>query len=442
MSLKPQQLFNSQYWKNLFFSSPARKRLVENFVSLATLQGLNYILPLITLPYLVRVLGPEKYGLVSFAQAFIAYFGIITDYGFNLSATREISVQRENPEKISQIFSSVITIKAVLLVVSFFIMSAVVFTFQKFRQEWLLYYLSFGTVLGQVVFPVWFFQGMERMKYITYINIITKTIFTVLIFVFVHKMSDYILIPLLTSLGAVISGSLSFLIIFKNFGVHFQIPAWISVKHQLKEGWHIFISTVAISLYTVSNTFILGLFTNNTIVGYYSGAEKIIRAVQGMTGTAFQTIYPYISKLASESKQKAILFIRKITFLLGGASLILSLIIFILAPVIVRVLLGNQYAPSVTIVKILSFIPFITGLSNAFGNQTMLTFNYKKAFSNIYITASIINILLAFILVPLYKHLGIATCVVITETFVTASMFLYLQNQGVKIIKGKYVFKN
>jgi len=183
----------------------------------------------------------------------------------------------------------------------------------------------------------------------------------------------------------------------------------------------------------------LGIFTNNTIVGYYSGAEKIIKAVQGLLSPISQTIYPHISKLASESKDQALRFIRKMTFLVGAGSSVLSLIVFIFADTIVRILLGSQYLESIAVLRILSFLPFIIGLSNIFGVQTMLAFDLKKGFSNILISASIINIILAFILVPIYKHIGISFAVIISETFVTSSMFLFLQNKGIKILEGRYV---
>ena len=416
-----------------------KRRLLSNFMSLSVLQGANYVLPLITLPYLVRVLGPEKYGLIAFAQAFIQYFNILTDYGFNLSATREISIHRDNAQKVSEIFSSVMIIKFCLLVLSFVIMNILVFSFWKFRQDWLIYYLTFGMVVGQLLFPVWFFQGMEKMKYITFLNITSRLIFTFAIFVFIRQTSDYIYVPLLNLFGYLVAGALALWIVFKGFKVGFKVPSYASLIHQLKEGWYIFISTMAISLYTVSNTFILGIFTNNTIVGYYSGAEKIIKAVQGLLSPISQTIYPHISKLASESKDQALRFIRKMTFLVGAGSFVLSLIVFIFADTIVRILLGSQYLESIAVLRILSFLPFIIGLSNIFGVQTMLAFDLKKGFSNILISASIVNIILAFILVPIYKHIGISFAVIISETFVTSSMFLFLQNKGIKILEGRYV---
>jgi len=428
-----QIFFNLNYLRN-FFNTPTKKRLAENFFSLSVLQVVNYLLPLITLPYLVRVLGPEKFGLIAFAQAFIMYFAILTDYGFNLSATREISIHREERGKIKEIFSSVMMVKFLLGILSFIILGLILAFIPKFGNDWLIYIFTSGMVLGNILFPVWFFQGMERMKYITVLNIIAKGIFTVCIFIFIRKMADYLYVPLINSMGYLIAGGLSLRIVSKDFGIKFGLPTIETIKYQLKEGWHVFISTAAISLYTVSNAFILGLFTNNTIVGYYSAAERIIKATQGLLTPVSQTVYPYISKLVIESKERALDFIRKLVKVVGVGSFIISLLIFILAAPIVNIVLGTQYQQSIIVLQILAFLPFIIGLNNIFGIQTMLTFNLKRAFSKILVSAGLLNITLALILTPLYQHIGVSIAVLTTEIFVTLSMFLYLQKNGIKIL--------
>jgi len=404
---------------NSLTQSETRRRLFSNFLSLSFLQVANYIFPLITLPYLVRVLGPEKFGLIAFAQAFIGYFQILTDYGFNLSATREISIHRENKEKVSEIFSSVIVIKFFLLLISLLIMSVIVFSFEKFRQDWQIYYLTFGMVLGNVLFPVWFFQGVENMKYITFLNVLAKLIFTVAIFLFVKQASDYLCVPLLNSIGFVVAGVLSLHIVFRDFGVKLYFPKLESLKHQLKEGWHIFISTVAISLYTISNTFILGLFTNNTIVGYYSAAERIIKVVQGLLGPISQTVYPHISKLAAESKERALNFIRKLVYVIGSGSLFLSLLIFIFATQIVSIVLGSQYHQSIIVLKILSFLPFIIGLSNVFAVQGLYAFEFQWVVPRFIIPIASFHLFLLSILTYFLSVIGTASAVIITEILVT-----------------------
>ena len=429
-----QNFFNLNYFRN-FFNTSTKKRLTENFLSLSALQVVNYLLPLITLPYLVRVLGPEKFGLIAFAQAFIMYFVILTDYGFNLSATREVSINREKEGRVAEIFSSVMVVKFLLGTLSLLFLILILIFIPKFRDDWLVYVFTSGIVLGNILFPVWFFQGMERMKYITILNIVAKVIFTACIFIFIRKTEDYLYVPLINSMGFLVAGGLSLRIVSKNFGIKFILPSFEAIKHQLKEGWHIFISTAAISLYTISNTFILGLFTNNTIVGYYSAAEKIVRAVQGLLTPVSQTIYPYISKLASESKERALNFIRRLVKLVGAGTFILSLLLFILAAPIVNIVLGKQYQPSIIVLQILAFLPFIIGLSNIFGIQTMLTFNLKRAFSKILISAGLLNITLALILAPLYQHIGVSIAVLTTEIFVTLSMFIYLKKRGIKIFE-------
>ena len=303
-------------------------------------------------------------------------------------------------------------------------------------------------VIGNVLFPTWFFQGMEKMKYISILNVLSQIIFTISIFIFIKNASDYLYVPLLNSIGLIIGGILGLRVVYKEFNIKLKIPSYDSVKYQLIEGWHLFLSTVAISLYTTSNTFILGLLTNNVIVSYYAVAEKIVIAVMGALLPISQTFYPYVSKKANESKENAIAIIKKITLIMGTIGLILSLILFIFAEPIVNILFGNQYSSAIPVLRILAFIPLIVGLSNVFGIQTMLTFNYKKAFSRIIVIMGILNVILALILISFYQQIGTALAFLITETLITLTMFLYLHHKGIILlnldsIKNiKMLFKN
>ena len=156
------------------------RRLMDNFLSLTALQGINMLIPLITFPYLVRVLGVDQFGVFSFIMAVMLYAEIITDYGFNLSATKHISINSKNQAKINEIFSSVIMIKAVMALIFFLFLLLLIATVDRFAQDGSLYIYAYGLIIGQVLFPVWFFQGIEKMRYITILNAVSKIIFAVL----------------------------------------------------------------------------------------------------------------------------------------------------------------------------------------------------------------------------------------------------------------------
>ncbi|WP_029522916.1 flippase [Persephonella sp. KM09-Lau-8] len=401
------------------FNTEDKKRLLSNFLSLSILQGANYILPLITLPYLVRVLGPEKFGLIMFAQAFIQYFVILTDYGFNLSATREISIHRENKEKISEIFSSVMIIKFSLLVISFIILTLIVFSFEKFRKDWLVYYLTFGMVVGQVLFPIWFFQGIEKMKYITFLNILAKTIFTVAIFIFVHQVSDYIYVPLLNSLGFIIAGILALWIVFKDFGINFSKVPFESLINKLKEGWHVFISTIGINLYRNANVFILGIVTNEKVVGYYAIAEKILKAIQSLQNPLGQALFPFFSKkFKSLSNKQSVEIIIKFSKLAFSVYFIISIFIFLFAEPIIKIITGSYLYNSILDLKVLSFIIVIGGMNYFFGVLGLLTLGKNKLFMKGVFLGGMLNIPISLILSITFKDLGASFSLLLSELII------------------------
>ncbi len=421
-------------FKNLV-TAREKKQLLQNLFFLSILQGLNYIFPLITLPYLVRVLGPEKYGLIAFAQALIGYFIMITDYGFTLSATREISIYRNNREKISEIFSSVITTKFLLLLLCFLILSAII-QIDKFRKDLLVYYFTFGIVIGQTLFPIWVFMGTEKMKYITILTAIDRVIFTLSIFIFIKGPMDYIYVPLLNACGYIVGGILGLIVTFSNYKIKYRVPVKKDIYNQLKEGWHSFLGVFGINLYTSSNTLILGLVAGNTAVGYYAAAEKLVNAILRMLAPIDQTIYPYVNKIASESKEQAIKFVRKVVYLTGIFSFTISLITLIGAELIVKIMLGSEYNQSIAVLRILAFLPFLSELRSILGFQIMMPFKMDSAFSRIFVGAGLFNILCSFILASFFQHIGSAITLFLTFLFVAIVIYLYLKRKGINLISG------
>lgn len=410
------------------------KVLVKNFTSLSLLQLANYIFPVITLPYLVRVLGPEKYGLINFAAAFSAYFVIITDYGFNLSATQEISVNRNDKEKVSEIFSSVLTIKIILFFLSSGIFFLIVNMFELFSNDAGLYSIMFIGVVGIVLFPLWVYQGVEKMKYILIINVAIRSVTIVSIFLLVKVENDYLLLAVIYTITQVMTGITGLFFAIRKFDLRYLFPSKVQLLEQLKKGWNLFLSSIWINLYTTSNVFILGLFAPNSVVGYYSAADKVRIAFQGILSSMSQSVFPYVNKLLAESYQKFLSFNRKLLKISVIIGIIISSSLFLFAEPIVKIVLGNEYSPSVIVLRIIAWLPLIIFLSNVFGIQTMLPLNYQKKFSQILFLAALINLMISFSIVPSYFEIGTAVSMLVTEIFVTLSFFIFIRMKRIPVI--------
>ncbi len=395
------------------FKSEDHKRLLSNFFSLSVLQGANFILPLISLPYLVRTLGTEAFGLVMFAQAVIMYFIILTDYGFNLSATREISIHRENEEKVIEIFSTVMFIKFILLIVSFVLLSIIIFSFEKFRTDWYIYYLTFGMVIGQVLFPVWFFQGIEKMKYITILNIIAKLIFTVAIFIFIQSAEDYYYVPILNSLGFIIAGLLSLWIIFYDFKMRLIMPNYKNMKHMFLESSNLFVSNLSVTLYTASNTLILGLFTDNNTVGIYASIEKLVLAIKNLYVPLYQALFPWLSK---KDKKEIAPIIKKMIPYITLIGIFFTVLLVVYAKEILTLIYNRpeiiEYA---VIFQILALISIFASLNMLFNMLYLTSVKAYKERMIIMLRSGVFNIITVIVLTYYFSIYGTAIAITLTE---------------------------
>ncbi len=395
--------------------------LAGNILSLTVLQVTSYLLPLITLPYLVRVLGADKFGLVAFAQALMQYFIILTDYGFNLSATRDIASNRSDMAKVSQIFSTVMMVRLALMTAGFGILYVLVLTIGRFAADPLIFLVSYGLVVGNVLFPVWFFQGMEKMKYSTIMTLVARTIFVVLIFVVVRTESDYILVPLLNSLGMVVAGIISLWMAVKKFHVRLHWSGWVFIAHQLKSSSQFFLSRISVSVYTSFNTLILGFLTTNQVVGYYAAAEKLFIAMRAAFYPLVQSLYPYMS-----SRENVGLF-KKIFYLSVALAVAVGATVFFLSGTITHLVFGPAFEPSADIVRLFSLLIPIVVASILLGYPFLAALGREKYANFSVAIGSVGHLILIASIIPV-----ISMRLVVLVTLVTETVVLAIRVYGVK----------
>ena len=394
-----------------------KKRLLSNFFSLSILQLFTYILPLLTLPYLVRVLGVDKFGLVMYAQAFIMFFNILVDYGFNLSATREISINRDNKEKVNEIFVSVMILKIFFIISSFIILSIIVFSFQKFSNYWELYYFTFLMVIGQALFPTWYFQGLERMNYITIINIIFKLIFTISIFIFIKNENDYIFVPIINGLGFILSGFVAQYIIFSKFNQTIELKT-LKLSEHIKNGFHVFLSIFSSTILTASPILLIGTFFDYTIAGYYSAFEKIVSAIKSFFYIINQTFFPRLSKIFIENKLKYKFIWKKLSLYTIIISFTLYVILLIVSEIFIKLYLGEEFLEYIYIFYILAFSMILYTIINSLGLNGLLVIGKHKELSVSQIIPSILFVCISPFILEYFGLIYFLVTIIITDIII------------------------
>jgi polysaccharide transporter, PST family len=397
-------------------------RLRENIVALSVLQALNYVVPLVTVPYLVRVLGPAHFGMLAFAQALVAYLDLLTNYGFNLSATRSVACLRNDPAALAAAFWRTMYARLTLLIASAAILALLVASVPRFRATPMLYAGAFLTVGGSVAFPVWFFQGIERMRLITIAHASARLLTIPALVFLVRAPHDVVRAAIIQGSVPVLASAL--LLPAARRVVSGRPPGFrlAEIRRALSEGWHAFLAQSGLVMNLSTTTVILGLVAGNAEVGYYSAADKVIRAVTSMLGPIAQALYPHLNSLKTQSPAEMSRIMRKsfawIVLLASGA----SLATFALARLAGMALWGPEFGRSVAILRCLAPLPLLLALINIMGTQTMLVFEMDAALSRIVLAGCIANALFAALGAAAFGGLGAAAAAVCAAALVAAGL--------------------
>lgn len=392
--------------------------IINNLTSLTILQIANFIFPLITLPYLSRVLGVEKFGIIAYASAIIAYFLTFTEYGFDYTSVREIAKNKSNPVTISSIYYNTLYSRIVLTVVSFIILLLILLIFPSFYEYKTIIIYSFLIIPGNILTSYWFFQGMEDMKFITIMTFISKLIFTLFVFIIIKKESDYIYQPLIISISNFIVGLFSVYLINKKYNIKIITPKISPIKKELVNGFNMFVTNFIPTIYTQLNSiFLKGTPNGEIALGIYSCGNTFSSISYRILMVFSKTFYPLLARRMDKHK----LYV----YLSFGISLIISLILYIFSDNIIGFFYDSEFSESARVLKILSFTPIAMFLMNSYGINYIVLKSKERILSRIVIITSILGIILTLILINKYSYIGVAISSTLTQFLRGTIVFIY-----------------
>ena len=388
-----------------------------NFMSLGFQQGISIVFPLLVLPYLLRVLGISGFGVFTLIQTGILYVDLLITFGFNLTATHRIAKAVNDTRLQKEIITAVYFIKWALFIASIAAILLCVLFIPYLQQHILLILFAALYLAGNLLFPDWYFQGIQQMRNCTIVTLVSKLISLVLIILWVKHPEDIDLTFFALATGNLLAGFIGFGLLWNKIKPKFGLPDWVFMKQVFKESSYVFVSIILVPLYSSVNIFILQFFASPLIVGSYSVAQKIFNAASMITNVVSNTFFPHLSQLYGVSVQEYKTNINRLVVLLGGGFLILSVIQFFGASFIIELLAGKNKTEdisyAVTILKIISFALFFSPFVSFFFQQMIIQHQHKRSVTNILITV-VVNLISATVLAYYFSGIGMAVniCVV------------------------------
>lgn len=400
-------------------------------MSLGMLQIANYLIPFLVLPIISRILGASLFGSVSYAQNIVTYLTLLVNFGFEYSATRQIALAGDDQEKKNRIFWSVMSMKAILLVVSFIILGLLPLCMERIADDPRLYVYTALINVGVVLFPTWYLQGEQQMDKMALVNFFIKLIGAAMVLSLVREASAYRLYPLLLSLASIAVGAGALVYVIRHFGIDRFECTTASLKEVLAPSWPIFLNNLFGCLYTTVNMTLLGLFAADDVVGYFSAAQKLVMAlIMVVVLPVSTTVYPEISRRFEASKEDGLRFLKRAMLYAGSAAAVVSILTYGLAPLAIRIVYGTGFAPAIDILRWLSPIPFLVMTATLLTIQGLYGMGLQKWAPWVGGTLAVICISMNMLLLP---RIGVAAVCI---SWVVVEILECVMSGSILLIKG------
>lgn len=390
--------------------------VVKNFGYLTAMQVAGYVFPLLTIPYLARVIGVDKFGEIAFAAAIVLWFKTISEWGFNYTATRDVAQNRDDKEAVSQIFSNVLWARLLLGGISFMLLYMGIEFVPYLQDKKLLLVLTFLTVPADILLPQWFFQGLERMKFITIFSVLTKLLFTVGVFIFIKEKNDFILQPLLTVVGTIVSGLCALYLIHVRWGYNLRKPQVKEIIKTIKESSDVFINTMMPNLYNSFSAVLLGFFGGGTANGILDAGTKFVIITKSFLDLFSRAFFPFLSRKINNHN-----YYEKLTIYIAS---LFSITLFLSAPLIIKLFFTKEFYEAIGVLKIVSVSILFLAFIDVYGKNYMIIKGYERELRNITIVGSLVGFLIAWPLIYYFSFIGAALTVTLTRVLLGISIMI------------------
>ena len=389
------------------------RNVIVNFVSLALLQVGNYIVPLVLTPYLIIKIGVKEFGVLSFATAIIMFFRAIISYGFDLSGTKAIAEVSDDLKEVGKIFQEIIYAKILLSLFCFALLVSLTLLIPQFHEVKSLLFALFILAFADVFFPIWLYQGVQRMKAITILKLSSRFIFVGLTMLLVNSSDDTLYIPLIEGSVALISSLVSFSWAIKKYNIEFHVPNYRRVISTLRVSWHIFLSKFSVLFYTRFNVVLLGLLSSPIMVGYYAVAEKIYMAIREMLNPLIQAVFPYLSRLRLNNAEEYNKKIKQFFFVFLIVLVASSLLLYLSKSYILMMLMKeiSQYMQDILAIFSLCLLFSVGSVLST----VLIIENRSAVLSRITFFTVLLNLIIVYPLVIKYDAVGLAICFLIVQ---------------------------
>lgn len=396
--------------------------IVRNGMWLYLLQIFNTVIPLITLPYITRVLGPTNYGVFSSSINLIIYFQVIVEYGFDLSGARKIALNR-NINNVSLTYTRITISKIILCIFSFILMVAVSTLFHFPRYQFTNMLILYTMILGTAFQQTWLFQGLEDMKFITITSVLSRTISVVLIFLLIKNSGQVYLYSTLYALTYLLMGIINFFIARVKYNLRFQKVKLYDIYQELLDGWYLFTTSAMSKIFSGIGITVLVFCSTDYHVGIYNAIYKIPLIMKMIFAPIGQVIYPHISKYYLKSFEEGVLRTKIISKYIVGSFIIIGVLLAINSNTIIKVLYGDEYTLySQILIPLIVWMVFSI-INNLLGIQILVASGHLKEYSKAFRIGVLCIIIFNLILGVLWNIYGVSIAAMLSEMILSFAIF-------------------